>query len=149
MSRIEWEREAVVVEAMTWLGTPHAHMARVKHGGVDCGQFVAAVFEDLGLIEPMDLGIYPPDWYMHRDDSRYLEFVERNAFKLADDATVLPGDIALFNFGRCIGHGGIVIEWPTVIHAYVPNGEVMLDDVHANARLKERCAGVWRLFRWR
>ncbi len=32
---------------------------------------------------------------------------------------VEPGDIVLWKFGRCFSHGAIIVEWPTIIHAYV------------------------------
>ena len=31
------ERENLVAEALTWLGTPYHHAGRVKGGGTDCG----------------------------------------------------------------------------------------------------------------
>ena len=40
---------------------------------------------------------------------------------------VQAGDVALFRFGRCFSHGGIVVDWPTVIHAWHVGG-VMLTD---------------------
>ena len=41
---------------------------------------------------------------------------------------VQAGDVALFRFGRCFSHGAIVVDWPTVIHAWHVGG-VMLTDV--------------------
>lgn len=143
------ERRRVVEIAKSWLGTPHVHNARVKGAGVDCGQFVAAVFEEAGLVSPVDLGTYPPDWYLHRDDSRYLATVELFCTKRKWETDAEPGDVVLYNFGRCIGHGGIVVEWPLIVHAYVPNKQVTLDDTIANEALKERLVGAWCLKRWR
>ena len=36
------ERAAVVAEAMTWIGTPWAHMAHLKGVGVDCANLPIA-----------------------------------------------------------------------------------------------------------
>ncbi|HYL49488.1 MAG TPA: hypothetical protein VET84_09005 [Stellaceae bacterium] len=44
---------------------------------------------------------------------------------------ILPGDIALWRFGRCFSHGAIVIEWPVVIHAYLGRGCVLEDAAKA------------------
>jgi cell wall-associated NlpC family hydrolase len=40
---------------------------------------------------------------------------------------VQAGDAALFRFGRCFSHGVIVIEWPTVIHAWHVGGVMVTD----------------------
>ena len=48
----EDERALVVRIAQEWAGTPYHHRARIKGVGVDCGQLVAGVFEEAGLIPP-------------------------------------------------------------------------------------------------
>lgn len=131
---------------------------------MDCGQFPAAVFEACGLVPKLDIGEYPHDWHMHRDDERYLGLVEKY-FSRVDSgqwtvdsekphqlstahcqlSTALPGDLALFKYGRCISHGAIVIEWPQIIHAYITAGAVVLDDAEANMGLAKRFVGIWRL----
>jgi len=172
----DMERRAALVtkEALTWLGTPYHHAARVKGAGADCGQFPAAVFEAAGLIPPLEIEYYPCDWHLHRDDERYLAIVEkhfeniskgpnglRGAAKCSEPRQrgadmehaphidhcqqPLPGDLALFRYGRAISHGAIVIDWPTIIHAYIHAGAVVLDDVWANTDLAGRFVGIWRL----
>jgi len=39
----------------------------------------------------------------------------------------LPGDIALFRFGRTFSHGAIVTDWPRLVHAYWNIGVVYGD----------------------
>jgi hypothetical protein len=136
------DMQQVIIEALSWLGTPYHHEARVKGAGVDCGQLPAAVFESCGLIPKVMIDPYPCDWHLHRSDERYLSIVER-FFEKADNP--LPGYLALFRYGRSISHGAIVIEWPVVIHAYITAGAVVLDDAIANKDLAERFVGVWRL----
>ncbi len=148
MSREQKERAAVVAEAMTWIGTKYHHAARVKGAGVDCGQLPLAVFEAVGLIPPVDPGTYPHDWHMHQDEERYLAIVERFCDRLPDGAQPLPGDLALYRFGRCISHGAIVIEWPVVLHSHIEAGAVVLDDTLANQGLAKRLRGCWRLRAW-
>jgi len=140
-------RAAVVAEAMTWLGTPHHHRARVKGDGVDCGQLPAAVFEACGLIPHCDPGEYPHDWHLHQDEERYLEHVERFCDRLPDGMQPLPGDLILFRYGRCISHGALVVEWPLIIHACVGQG-VILEYVSQSPELQERMVGAWRLRAW-
>lgn len=113
--RIERQRAAVVAEAESWLRTPYHHRANVKGGGVDCAWLLIEVFAATGMIERFDPGEYPLDWMMHRDDERYLGWVERHACEVL---TPLPGDIAVWRFGRTFSHGAIVTEWPFVIHAH-------------------------------
>jgi cell wall-associated NlpC family hydrolase len=137
---------AAVAEALTWLNTPYHHGARVRGAGADCGQFPAAVFEACGLVPRLDLGQYPHDWHLHRSDERYLRHVEGHFSKVPGPP--LPGDLALFRYGRAVSHGAIVVDWPTVVHAYIGAGAVVLDDALANQDLARRPAGFYRLKQW-
>ncbi len=118
-------REAVVAEALTWIGTPFHHAARVKGAGVDCLMLLAEVYERAGVAPHVDPPFYVPDWHMHRDAERYLEGLL--GYARAIDGPPLPGDIALFKFGRVFSHGAIVTEWPRLIHAYWAIGVVWGD----------------------
>ncbi len=111
------QRAAILAEARSWLGTPYHHEARVKGAGVDCAQLLYAVYRHAGRIPAFDIPHYPPDWHLHRDTERYLGFVLDHAVEIAGPP--LPGDIAIWKFGRCFSHGAIVLEWPRIIHAYV------------------------------
>jgi NlpC/P60 family putative phage cell wall peptidase len=121
------QRRAVVAEARSWLGTPYHHEAQVKGAGVDCAQLLIGVFSAPGvaLIEPLDVPRYPPDWHLHRSAERYLAIVLDHAREIAGPPG--PGDIVLWRFGRCFSHGAIVVDWPTVIHAYVGRACVLED----------------------
>lgn len=134
------ERARVVSESMTWAGTPYHHMGRVKGAGVDCGMLLLEVYERAGILPHVEPKPYPQDWHMHREEERYFGHVQALAEKV--DAPQ-PGDVALFRFGKCISHGAIVIEWPQVIHAYVPTGKVVLDDAEKNTDLAKRLVGFW------
>lgn len=135
-------REAVVAEARAWLGTPFHHHGQVKGAGVDCAQILIAVYRDAGLIPDIDVGHYPADWHLHRADERYLGWVRQYA---QPTERPLPGDVALFRFGRCISHAGIVVEWPLVIHAYFGLG-VVYADAERDVELAGRLAGFWTVF---
>jgi len=139
------QRLAVVQEALTWLPTPYLHQGRVRGAGVDCGQFLAAVFEDTGVIQPTKIEDYPHDWHLHRSEERYLEIVERVAHKV--DRAPLPGDIILYRFDKAMSHGAIVTKWPELIHAYIRLG-VILDDAERNHVLRGAQQGVWSLNVW-
>ena len=142
------ERARVVQEALSWVGTKWHHAARVKGAGVDCGQLLAAVFEAAGLINPEEIAVYPKDFHLHSSEEMFLGYVERHFQHI--DGPALPGDLALWRYGRVISHGGIVIAWPNVLHAYYVRGAVVLDDATAVAELADpkRFQGIWRLRRW-
>jgi cell wall-associated NlpC family hydrolase len=142
---VELPREAVVKEARDFMGTMYHHMGRIKisrdaegnildRGAVDCAQILYLVYSNLGLIELPPLEVYPPDWNMHRSAERYMEKVFGYAHEVE---TPLPGDVVLYKFGRCFAHGGIVTEWPYIVHAYAKAGCV-LEDNGLQGRLADR-----------
>lgn len=134
-------RAAVVAEAKTWLLTPYHHQARVKGAGVDCAMILIEVYSAVGLIKNFDPGFYVTDWMLHRSEERYLGWVQQYAHAVDEPK---PGDIALYQFGRCVSHGAIVIDWPTIIHAYAPEGNVCLGDGTAGP-LGARLRGFYSL----
>ena len=138
------ERLKVVMEALSWVGTPWHHQARVKGAGVDCGQILAAVFEEAGILPHVEPGAYPNDFMLHRDEERFMGLVETYAHKL--EGLPLPGDIVLYRYGRVVSHAGIVVAWPRIIHAYAPASAVVLDDAENNLDLASRRVGFWSVW---
>ena len=130
------QRRAVVAEALSWVGTPYHHAARVKGAGADCGLLLAAVYEAAGVLPRVDPGAYPHDWMLHRDEERYLELVQAHAREI--EGPPQPGDTAVWRFGRTYSHGALVLEWPQIVHAFLPAGEVVVDDALANQALASR-----------
>lgn len=140
-------RQRVLQEALSWVGTPWVHAARVKGAGVDCGQFLAEVYQRAGVRERVDTpSVYPQDWALHRSEALFVGVVEQYARKVPEG---LPGDMALFRFGRCVSHGAIVLEWPRIIHAYLNRRSVVEDSLEHNSDLVDRFAGFWRPNAWR
>ena len=157
MLDIEAQRRAVVEEARTWLRTPYHHMGRVKGAGVDCATLLAEVYARTGVVPALAIPFYPPDWHLHRNAERYLDFILAHAVEIdsrvaqgeADsrpspwcEAKPEPGDVAMWRFGKCFSHGAIVIDWPVVIHAYAGKGCVLEDT--EKAQWLSRLAGRWR-----
>lgn len=138
------QREKVLSEALSWLGTPYHHQGCVKGGGVDCAMILTDVYREAGLIPRIDPRPYAPDWHLHRSDEKYLGWVEKYADKI-EESEAAPGDLVLFSFGRCVSHGAIVMNWPMVLHAYRPEHEVVLTDVSRNPALAARIAGFYRV----
>ena len=109
-------RVKLVAEARDFLGTPFHHEGRIKHAGVDCGMLLLEVFERAGLIPHIDVKHYPRDFMMHRTEEWYLKIVGAHTREL-NGGPYLPGDVILFKHGRVFSHGGIITEWPMIIHA--------------------------------
>lgn len=137
------QRQNVVQEAISWQNTPYHHQANLKGVGVDCVMLMVEVYRTCGLIPAsVDPRPYSYDWHMHRSEEVYLGGVEA----LADRVDVpQPGDIALFQFGRCVSHGAIVIKWPLVVHAFIENGAVVQTDISKSAALTARLRGFYTL----
>lgn len=136
-------RAAVLAEAMTWIRTPWHHAARVKGAGVDCAQFLIAVYVAAGLIDDFSPDSYPPDWHLHRDEQRFMNNLMRYTERVDSP---LPGDVAMFQYGRHAAHGSLVIEpdAPTIIHAWRDEGMVTITDLSTNP-LRGRLAGFYRM----
>ena len=133
-------RQRVVQEAQSWLCTPYHHHGGVKGAGVDCAMLLACVYSAAGVIPEIDPRPYPHDWHMHRSAERFLGWVKQYADRTD---TPQPGDVAMFQFGRCVAHGAIVVAWPMVIHAYLDERAVVLTDVSKSSDLCNRLHGFY------
>jgi NlpC/P60 family putative phage cell wall peptidase len=141
------QRAAVVAEARTWLGTPYHHAADVKGAGVDCAMLLVRVYCDLGLVERFDPRPYTRDWFLHRNEERYLSFLLARSHEVRVPG---EGDVVLFRMGRCFAHGGIVVKADplTVIHAFAGARcvveYVIAHSAELSARLKSaKFASYW------
>lgn len=113
-------RQRVVMEACRWLRTPYHHKARVLGAGIDCSMLLAEVYEAARLIQHVEPD-YPPDWHLHRSEELYVQWLERcGGVEIAGPPQ--PGDVAVWRIGRTYSHGAIVINWPTIIQAYIGRG---------------------------
>lgn len=130
-------RPLVVAAARAWLGTPYHHAADVKGHGVDCAMILVRVFCDLGLVEPFDPRPYTRDWFLHRDEERYMGHL---LARVREISAPDPGDVMLFRIGRCFAHGGIVTcAAPlTIVHAFAPAQCVVEDQLTRSADLMTR-----------
>lgn len=135
-------RDAIVLEARRWIRTPYHHRARVLGAGVDCVQLLVAVYEAVGLVRNVALPSYPPDWFLHSNDERYLKGLLAFADRVE---TPLPGDIAVFRHGRAVSHAGIVSAWPLVIHASGELHQVLEEDASVPGWFSDRYAGAFSI----
>jgi cell wall-associated NlpC family hydrolase len=147
LSREAAQRAAVVAEARTWLWTPYHHAADVKGHGVDCAMLLVRIYCDLGIVEKFDPRPYTKDWFLHRDEERYLGFLLSRSHEVR---TPLEGDIVVFRMGRCFAHAGIVsrVAPLAIIHAFAVAKRVVEDIIQNNAELSARMktakfASIW------
>ena len=118
------QRAAVCAEARSWLRTPHHHMADLKGVGVDCAMLLVRVYHAAGIIPAIDPRPYPPDWHLHRDQERYLGWLDQYGQPTEQPG---PGDVAIWRFGRAFSHAGILVGPGLMVHSYIKQGCVLAD----------------------
>jgi cell wall-associated NlpC family hydrolase len=120
-------RRRIVWEAMSWVGTPYRQMGCTKGVSVDCSMLIARVLIEAGLVEEFDPRPYPPLWFFHRNDERYMDWVLRTA---RETSTPQPGDIILIKFGRAFAHSGFIIGQDQIVHAFAEDGACVVSPMH-------------------
>lgn len=119
------ERVAVIREARDWVGTKYHDGASVKGVGVDCVMLLVNCYNAAGL-EIQDPRPYPRDWFLHKNGfPRFLDGVLQYA---TPTDKYLPGNVVLWQVGRALAHGGIVTNWPAVVHANPKYGFVVEEE---------------------
>lgn len=136
-------RQSIVDEARLWLGTPYHHLGDLKGVGVDCAMILVRIYQTVGIVPAdFDPRPYEPEWYLHRDEERYLAGMEKWAHRIAP-VDRLPGDILLYRFGRTASHGAVYVGDGLMIHAYKLHGNVELCELRAH---EHRLDSVWSVF---
>lgn len=107
-------RDKIIAEARSWIKTPYVQQADVKGGGVDCSMLLVRCWVDSGIVYPFEPRPYPANWHMHHSTERYLDWMENVGIEVEHPQ---PGDVAIFRFGRCFSHGGIIVENNQLISA--------------------------------
>ena len=134
------KRLEIVNEAKSWVGTPYVGWSALKgsKGGTDCGQLIKAVYQKCGVVPQGDLGIdpcYSLQVAQHLADPTYLSIIETYMKEISVDE-VKPGDVVAFKLGHAFAHAGIVIEYPTFIHA-MGHGGVRFSNVSTHPKLRK------------
>jgi len=108
-------RKAFIQEALTWVGTPYRQLGATKGVAVDCSMLLVRASIDSGIMEEWDPRPYPPLWFLHRDDERYLKWIEMFA---KPTEQFRAGDIVAIRFGRAFAHSGILVDSEHLVHAF-------------------------------
>lgn len=121
-------RSAICAEARSWLRTPYHHHGDIKDVGVDCAMILVRVYSAVGLTpHDFDPRPYAQDWHLHHTEEKYLGFVNAYATEVS---IPLPGDIALWRFGRAYSHAAIILDTDgTILHAYKDAQMVVLGNL--------------------
>lgn len=121
-------RPEVAQKALEFLGTPYHHQAKVKGLGVDCGQLILAVAQELNLVSPtMRVTNYSTEWHLHNTEEKMLNMLEQ--FNCVEKTTLEVGDIVCFKFGRVCSHLGIYLGDGQFIHARIDQGKVVINSL--------------------
>jgi NlpC/P60 family putative phage cell wall peptidase len=112
-------REAIVVAARRWIGTPYRHQASLIGIGCDCLGLVRGVWRDVIGPEPEVARPYTPDWAEASREERLIEAGLR-WFVPVDTPAFGAGDVLVFRWrnGLPAKHLGIATSQGTMIHAH-------------------------------
>lgn len=122
------ERQDIVTEARSWLGTPYVHQASTKGAGADCLGLLRGVWRAVMGVEPEAVPSYSMDWSEPQGEERMWDAARRHLIaKPVKEAAV--GDVLLFRMRdrRVAKHVGLVSQikpLPQFIHAYSGHGVV-------------------------
>jgi len=109
------QRQAVIAELKTWIGTPYKGWSRVKGAGVDCGQLLYGVFRNCGFLPEREL---PKDYSLqvsqHRASTEYIDIV-REYFREIPEAEVQQADLVVYKLGHAYAHAAVIVNWPDFV----------------------------------
>jgi cell wall-associated NlpC family hydrolase len=136
----------IACAAREWLGTPHVNGAKAKGRGVDCGMLLIAALEDSGTVAKDSIRItpYSNEWHLHRAEEWFLRYVKTYCRQVEE---MQEGDFLLYQFGRCVSHGGVYLGGGKIAHAVVGQGVILSDlsDVmFIDAKGASRLRGIYR-----
>lgn len=134
-------RNAVVEEALSWVGTPYHDMACLKGVGVDCAMLVFGVAKAVGLTdkEPSDLPKYSPSMHVFNKSFLLDEITKFGCIEVPLNKAQ-PGDILLFEYHHTIAHAGIKVSDNEVVHAVKRPGLVVKVEINGNVESTLRLA---------
>jgi cell wall-associated NlpC family hydrolase len=124
------QRAHIVEIARSWLRTPYQHEACIRGVGVDCAQLLVGVYREFDPDVHADIPAYSYQWHLNQGEEKYLGVIREHMTEI--EGPPLPGDVAIWKFGRCFSHGAIVIKWPRVIHARIMANCELIDVDHAD-----------------
>jgi len=133
------ERREVIRAAREWYGTPFHNNQALKGAGCDCLGLIIGVYSELGIRRGVEIPKYTAQHHLHQKDELYLSGFQKYLTEVTEPG---PGDLALFKFGKCYSHAGIVVRWPIeMIHSYATRGvELVNPEIHSQLSSRIRSA---------
>jgi hypothetical protein len=110
------QKDKIVSEAKTWIGTRYRGWSRVKGVAADCGQLLAAVYTNTEHLPKEILNDLPTDYRIdvaqHQASKDYVNLVS----KFMDEITepeAREGDVVVYKEAGQLAyaHGGIIVAW--------------------------------------
>lgn len=133
-------RNAIVTEALDWLGTPFVHCGREKGVGVDCVGLVICVYHTVGLLNNFDYNSYSTFAPEGTTRNMLLRFCD----PLMSLDMALKGDLLLFRIHGYEQHVAIVTEngGGRICHAFQSPGVVA--EHETNSWWRNHITGVFQ-----
>jgi cell wall-associated NlpC family hydrolase len=114
--------ENIIKEANTWIGTPYKHFSSVKGAGADCALFIMRVYANCGLIKYKQPEFYANDWSLHNPKREIFREIVLQSCHQIEEKQLKKGDIILYQFGKAMSHGAILMDNDMIIHSEVDVG---------------------------
>ena len=113
---------------------------------MDCGGFIAAVYEEAGVLPHIELPKYTRDWFLHckqRDSTLYSDVLDAYLQR-----TEWPGigDVVGMSYGVCkVAHAAIIVDHGYLVAASALERMVCLVE---RRHLLSITTGYWTPGRW-
>lgn len=113
------DRDRIVAEVRSWIGTPYRHQASLKGVGCDCLGLVRGVWRALYGAEPEATPAYAPDWAEATGRDSLADAARRHMIAI-DPHAFAAGDLLLFRWrnGLPAKHAAIATTVEQMVHAH-------------------------------
>ena len=140
--------------ADAWVGTPYRHGGSKIKLGVDCVQFVTLICFEIGVItEVVELGYYPPSWYLKRDNAivESIDYYMENHLNPAmthqvseADKNGRAGDLLCFQIkSPVVNHVGVKLLGNRIIHANTRAKKVVVESIEGYRKYLRKVYSFW------
>lgn len=112
-------REAILAEAVRWIGTPYCHQACKRGVGADCLGLIVGVWNAVSA-KPLDLARHDQrSWAQHADGEPLLDGL-RQFLNEQNPTDAKPGDVLALRWRSSwpASHLAILMPDTTIVHAY-------------------------------
>lgn len=113
------DREAILAEAVRWIGTPYCHQASRRGVGADCLGLIVGIWNALAMT-PLDLPRHDQrSWAQHADGEPLLDGLRQFLIE-KPAATAEPGNVLALRWRSHwpASHLAVLMDDGTIVHAY-------------------------------